>query len=392
MFIYYIKSLLRSLKKNRFFHAMNIIGYSTGFLLLAIIITFVYQELSFDRFNKNAKNIYRIQAGGYGVTPPCFADKLKNKIPEIKNIIRFCSEHITLEDSNGKINVGKIYFTDPEIFRVFSFQLLSGNDFNVLKAPWSIVISESKARELFGNNSPVGNAVKDKQGNVYTITGIMKDIPFNSHIQADAFISIETLRSIGNVRSFDCSTWNALTYLELSDKSDSKDTEKKINTLLEEFRMETGDGKISLKLEPLNQVYFDYSNNKYDGSLHGNRQTVMLYLAIAILILFIAIVNYINLSTIISAGRMKEIGIKKINGARRSQIIRQNIVETTGIIIISFCIALLLIGILLSKLSVLLNINISLTFNRLYLYLAYFIGSILVGIITGIIPGIYLSG
>ena len=391
MFVHYIKSLLKSLKKNRFFHAINIIGFSTGFLLLTIIVTFVYQELSYDRFNKNAKNIYRIQAGGYGVTPPCFADKLKNKIPEIKNIIRFCSENISLEDSNGKLNVGKIYFTDPEIFQVFSFDLLSGNISDVLKGPWSIVISKSKARELFGNNSPMGNTVKDKQGNVYTITGVMEDIPFTSHIQADAFISIETLRNIGNDKSLDCGTWNYLTYLELSDKSDSKDTEKKINIALEEFRMETGDGKIPLKLEPLNQVYFDYDNNKYDGSIHENRQTIMLYLAIAVLILFIAIVNYINLSTVISAGRMKEIGIKRINGARQSQIIRQIVVETSGIAIISFCIALLLIGFLLPQLSVLLNINISETFTGLQLYLIYFTGIVFIGIITGIIPGIYLS-
>ena len=181
--------------------------------------------------------IYRIHAGGFGVTPLCFADKLRNKIPEIKNIIRFSSGELKIEENNEKLDFGKIYFTDPEVFQEFSFNIWSGNASDVLKEPYSIIISKSKARELFKSNSPIGNTIKDKNDAIYTITGIMEDIPYNSHLQADAFISIETLRHTGDENTFNCGSWSALTYVCLSEKSVHSEAETKINNALEEFKM-----------------------------------------------------------------------------------------------------------------------------------------------------------
>ena len=391
MFYHYIKSVIISVKKNRFFYTLNLIGFSIGFLLLTIIFTYFYQEISFDRFHKNAENIYRIQAGGYGVTPPCFAEKLKNQIPEINGIVRFRSDDLVIVDNKKEINIGKIYYTDPEVFQVFSFKLLTGDKATALKAPFSIVISTSMENQLFGNSSSIGESIQDKDGKVYTITGIMEDIPYNSHIQANAFISIETLRNTSNDQPFDCSTWSILTYVSLSEGSKSEEAEKKINTFLEEFRMETRDGKIPLKLGSLKNIYFDVDNNKYDGSKHGNLQTLSLYFAISIFILFIVIINYINLSTAISASRIKEIAIRKINGASQSQIIKQTLLEASGTALISFIMALLFIELLLPQLSSLLNIQIAGSSNRLYLYLIYFIGIAVIGIIVGLIPGIFLA-
>ncbi|MEN8904742.1 MAG: ABC transporter permease, partial [Clostridiales bacterium] len=391
MFTHYIKLYLLSFKKNRFFYAINLFGFSIGFLLLTIIFSFVYQELSFDKFHKKSDTIYRLHAGGYGVTPLCFADKLKNKIPEIRNIIRFSSGKLITEDNNEKLDFGKIYFTDPEVFQEFSFKLWSGNASDVLKEPYSIVISKSKAQELFKSNSPIGNTVKDKNDVIYTITGVMEDIPYNSHLQADAFISIETLRLTGDKNTFNCGGWSILTYVSLSDRSIYGEVEAKINNALEGFRMGTSDGEIPLTLEPLKKIYFDAENNKYDGSKHGNFQTVLLYFAISILILFIVIINYINLSTAISAGRIKEIAIRKINGARQFQIIKQSVIEAIATAIISFGLAILLIELLLPQLCNLLNLNISDSFNRPKLYLIYFIGIVFIGFITGLFPGVFLS-
>ncbi|RLD30254.1 MAG: hypothetical protein DRI73_10550, partial [Bacteroidetes bacterium] len=391
MFYHYIKSVIISVKKNRFFYTLNLIGFSIGFLLLTIILTYFYQEISFDRFHKNAENIYRIQAGGYGVTPPCFAEKLKNQIPEINGIVRFRSDDLVIVDNKKEINIGKIYYTDPEVFQVFSFKLLTGDKATALKAPFSIVISTSMANQLFGNSSSLGESIQDKDGKVYTITGIMEDIPYNSHIQANAFISIETLRNTSSDQAFDCSTWSILTYVSLSERSKTEEAEKKINTLLEEFRMETRDGKIPLKLGSLKNIYFDVDNNKYDGSKHGNLQTLSLYFAISIFILFIVIINYINLSTAISASRIKEIAIRKINGASQSQIIKQTLLEASGTALISFIMALLFIELLLPQLSSLLNIQIAGSSNRLYLYMIYFIGIAVIGVIVGLIPGIFLA-
>lgn len=391
MFTHYIKSYLLGFKKNQFFYIINLFGFSTGFLLLTIIFSFVYQELSFDRFHKNSDTIYRIHGGGYGVTPLCFADKLKNTIPEIKTAIRFSSRELKVVKNNETLDFGTINFTDPEIFQEFSFKLLFGNSSNALKKPYSIVISRSKAWELFKSNSAIGNTIRDTNGTIYTITGVMEDIPYNSHLQADAFISIETLNLTRGEDTSYCGSWSSLTYVCLSENAVCSEVETKINKELENYKMGTSDGKIPLSLEPLKKIYFDAENNKYDGSVHGNFQTVLLYFAISILILFLVIINYINLSIAISVTRIKEFAIRKVNGAKQSQIIKQTVFEAIGTAIISFCLAILLIELLLPQLCALLNINVSDSFDRSKMYLIYFIGITFIGLLIGLFPGVFLS-
>ncbi|MRT92714.1 ABC transporter permease [Ancylomarina sp. 16SWW S1-10-2] len=391
MFTHYIKSYLVGFKKNRFFYGINLFGFSVGFLLLTIIFSFVYQELSFDKFHKNSDTIYRIHGGGYGVTPLCFADKLKNKIPEIRNVIRFKYKALKIDKNNEKLDFGDIYFADPELFQEFSFKLLFGNASEVLKEPYSMVINKSKARELFKSNSPIGNTITDENGVIYTITGIMEDIPYHSHLQAEAFISIETIRHTEGEDAFNCGSWSNLTYVCLSERAVCSQVETKINNVLENFKMRSSDGKMPLSLEPLGKIYFDAENNKYDGSIHGNFQTVLLYLAISILILFLVVINYINLSIAISVTRIKEMAIRKVNGAKQSQIIKQTVFEAITTAVISFCLAILLIELFLPQLCILLNVNVSNSLNRLKLYLIYFLGIVFIGLITGLFPGVFLS-
>lgn len=391
MFIHYLKLFVASVKKNRFFYLLNTIGFAMAFLLLTLIFTYVYQENSFDRFHKNASHIYRIHSGGYGVTPLGFADELKDKLPEIERIVRFSGGELSVVHNNKEIEVGKIEYTDPEVFEAFSFQLLSGNTSTLLKAPNSIVINSSLAHKLFGNQSALGKNLQSKDGKTYRVEGVMSDIPYNSHIQAQAFISLETLRGKGEEYNFNCGSWSSLTYLKLLDNAVVSDVETKINTVLDEFRMRTFEGKIPLELQPLNEVYFDFDNNKFDGSKHGNAQTVALYFAIALLLIGLVVINYINLSTAIAGGRMKEIAIRKINGASDSQILAQMLFEAIVTALVSFGIALLCIEMLMPDLCKLLNFEIAVTFNRSSLYLICLIVNVLIGILSGLIPGLFLS-
>jgi putative ABC transport system permease protein len=378
-------------KKNRFFYSITLIGFLTGFLLLTIIVTYLFQELSFDSFHKNSRNIYRINSGGYGVTPLCFAEKLKNQVPEISDVVRFCIADPNFVYQNQKVNIGKTYYTDPEMFRVFSFKLLSGDAENVLKNPFSMVINQSTAFKLFENRTAIGETIRDKNGTIFTITGVMKDIPYNSHIQSNAFLSIETLRHKGDNKAFGCGEWFILSYVNLIENMDFKETEIKTNAVLYDTRMGTNEGKIALKLEPLRKVYFDYQNNKYDGCRHGNLQTLGLYLGISILILLIIIINYINLTTAIAGNRQREIAIRKINGANQFQIIMQIMSEAVGVALISFIMAILIIEVSLPQLSNLLNLPVSQSLNRSVLYVYYFVGVVVIGMISGLIPGIFLS-
>jgi len=391
MIYHYIKSFIASVKRNRFFYSINLVGFLTGFLLLTLIFTYVSQELSFDRFHKNVDTIYRLHPVGYGVTPLCFADKLKDKLPEITGMVRFSIMDLAIDHKNTIIRIDNTYYTDPEVFQMFSFPLLSGDARTALQKPFSIVLNQATAGKLFGKSNPMGETIRDKNGKVYTITGVMADIPYNSHLQYNAFVSIETLKYMGDDSILGCSSWFNLFYMTLSDKANKDEVEKKINTLLDEDKMEGDDGKIQLRLESVKDIYFDSKDNRFDGSKHGNKQTVMLYLGISILILLTVIINYINLSTAISGSRIKEIAIRKINGATRIQIIGQILVETVGLAIISFAVALAIIEVLLPQLSNLLNLPVSESTNRSFLYLCYFVGVVAVGVVSGLIPGVFLS-
>jgi putative ABC transport system permease protein len=392
MIYYYIKSFLRSIRKNFFFHGINLTGFIAGIFLLTIIFTFIYQELSFDGFHQNKTSIYRIQSGGYGVTPLCFGEKIRGKIPEVSAIVRFSLMDLELMVNEKEFKIQNAYYVDPGIFQVFSFGMISGNASRALSKPFSIVISRKIAHELYGNMPAVGETVQDKNGTVYTITGIMDDIPYNSHIRSNAFLSIETLRRMQGGEPFNCGSWNNLTYLQLKRHANPRETEAKLNTFLEDSRMETSDGKLTLQLEPLGKIYFDYDNNKFDGSAHGNLQTVVLYFAVSLLILFIVIINFINLSVVISGSRLKQISIQKIYGATRRQVIWQSILESCGVTLISFIISILMIELLLPQASLQLNLSISPSLYRLPLYAYLLSGIFCIGVVTGLLPGIYISG
>lgn len=390
MIYHYIKSFISSIKKNKFFYSVNLIGFLTGFLVLIIILTFVYQELSFDKFHQKAENIYRINSGGYGVTPLCFREKLDNKIPEILEIVRFKSESIKIAKNEQQLDTKKLYYTDNNIFKVLSFDLIIGNTETVLKEPYSVVISESLTKQLFGNKSPIGETVKSKTGLILTVAGIMEDIPANSHLQSDMFVSIETL-NYTDEEAFNCGEWSNLTYLLLKENSEVKSVTEKVNSLLENFRMTTSDGRIQLKLQSVTELYFDYDSNKYDGCKHGNIHTVLIYLAISILLILLVVINYINLFVAISSSKIKPIAIKKVLGATRNKIIKQFIFEALGVSIISYIIAILLIELFLSEISGLLSLNIAESLNWKFVYFIFFIGIVIIGIITGIVSGFSLS-
>lgn len=390
MFNYYIKSFITSVRKNQFFYSINLIGFLTGFVIFLVILTFIYQEISFDKFHEKADHIYRINSGGYGVTPLCFGEKLGNNIPEISDIIRFSSSELIIIDDDQPLNPKKIYYTDNTVFDVFTFKLLKGNRKDVLKEPYSIVISKSVSKQLFGNKSSIGETIKTKKGIIYTITGVMEDMPENSHIQCELFSSIETLSSIDK-NAINCGGWGHLTYLLLQKNTNPKVVEKKINTILEDNRMRDSNGVFELKLENLKKIYFDHENNKFDGCMHGDRQTVIIYFAVSFLLLFLVMINYINLFIAISSNKLKSLAINKILGASRTQIINQFIFESLALSTISFIISVAIIELFLPEISQLINLKLNSSQNWQFVYLTFFVGISLIGILTGYISGFSIS-
>ncbi len=386
MIYHYLLSFLRNVKKNKFFYSINLIGFFVGFLLLTIISAFVYQEFSFDRFHKNYSNIYRVNSGEYGVTPLCFKEELENKLPTISHVVQLSGTSLEIKNDNKKFNIDKVYYTDSDVFTVFSFKLILGNQNNALNKPFSIVLDQSIARALFGEQSALGKIIHGENGD-YTVTGIMEDIPYNSHIQSKAFISLETLRQTERDNAFDCSNWASLTYVCLLKNTSTRDTETKINSILKDSRM----ANMPLKLEPLKKVYFDRENNKFDGCKHGNQQTTILYWAIGTLILLIVIFNYINLSITLLTNRLKEFSIRQINGAENKDIIQHILIEAIGVAFVSLIFALVLTDFLIHPLSNILNIPVSSSLKKSTLYTCCIISIGLISILIGLVPGIFIS-
>ncbi len=390
MINYYLKSFITSIRKNQFFYSINLIGFLTGFIIFLVILSFIHQEISFDKFHKNADYIYRINSGGYGVTPLCFGEKLHNKVPEISDIVRFSSSELIIVHKDIQTEPKKIYYADKNVFEVFTFKLIQGNKDDVLKEPYSLVISKTVSKQLFGDISPVGEIIKTKKGTIYTITGVMEDIPQNSHLQCDLFSSIETLSAIDE-NAINCGGWGHLSYVLLLENTIKDTVAHKINTILADNRMRDSNGVLELKLENLKNLYFDHENNKFDGCKHGDKQTVIIYFAVSFLLLFLVIINYINLFIAISSSKLKSLAVKKILGASRNQIITQFIFESLGLSIVSFILTITIINAFLSDISKILNLNLNLTQNWVLLYLVFFFVVSIIGILTGYISGFSIS-
>jgi len=378
---------IRSFKKSVSFSLINIFGLATGMAATILILFWVLDEINFDRFHKNYKEIYRVyEIQKYSETdnllvyntPGPLADKLKAQFPEFKNVIRFTPiwqrvmftlNGQTTYDSEG-------YLADNDGFSLFTFNFISGSADNALKNPNSIVLSDKFAKTLFGNDDPIGKTIALNNEFNYTVTGVIKK-PLNTHLRFSFILPFEEgVKRLWGEKTLTQWTNNSFfIYAQIDESINYKNVEEKIGKIV----AENGQENVTLKLEPLsrNYLYGIYGA----GAIHN----VKLFSIIAVLVLLIACINFMNLSTARSAKRAKEVGLRKVVGGSRQQLIRQFIGESLIITFVSLVIALIIVEISLpwfnnlsGKELSLLNLN------------PYMLGIIaLVGLITGIIAGSY---
>lgn len=378
---------IRSFKKSVSFSLINIFGLATGMAATILILFWVLDEINFDRFHKNYKEIYRVyEIQKYSETdnllvyntPGPLADKLKAQFPEFKKVVRFTPvwqrvmftlNGQTTYDSEG-------YLADNDGFSLFTFNFISGSADNALKNPNSIVLSDKFAKTLFGNDDPVGKTIVLNNEFNYTVTGVIKK-PLNTHLRFSFILPFEEgVKRLWDERTLSQWTNNAFfIYAQIDESVNYKNVEEKIGKVV----AENGQENVTLKLEPLsrNYLYGIYGA----GAIHN----VKLFSIIAALVLLIACINFMNLSTARSAKRAKEVGLRKVVGGSRQQLIRQFIGESLIITFVSLVIALIIVEISLpwfnnlsGKELSLLNLN------------PYMLGIIvLVGLFTGIIAGSY---
>lgn len=410
MFSNYLKTALRSFKRNKTFSLINIVGLSGGLACFVLITVYVHNELNYDTYPASAKNIYRVNlnvtgngdVAVYPLVDLAVGEGMKSAFPEVKEFARLAPSHGFFKYEDKQFKEDKLAFADSSFLQLFSIPLIEGNNVTALVQPNSMVVSKTFASKYFGDNSPLGKSlVFGSNGQLFKITGVFDKIPDNSHFHFDAFLSLSSWQ----IKNPTWSNIRVFTYLLLNKDTDIKKLQNKFRKLVAEHVVPEiqHDMGVSLAeaqksvntfvftLHPLTKIHL-YSHTKYEIEPNGDIQYVYIFTAIAIFILLLACINFTNLSIARSMKRGKEVGIRKVFGTRKYQLIFQFLSESVLMTLVAMILALGLIFFLLPyfnqvsgrqfSFGVLFNYDLLVTLLVLLLF---------VGIVAGIYPAFYLS-
>jgi len=392
----YFNIAWRNLLKHKAFSFINIAGLAIGLAAFWMIALYVADELSYDRYNTKADRIFRVvQHARWGEndlhqapTSAPFAPALKAEFPEIQQATRILTEGGGVISVNDKtIKAGDIFFADKNVFDVFTFPFLYGDPASALAAPQAIVISESIAAKLFGDAEKALNQTIYFENNFPNkVTGIIKDVPQNSHFTFSA------LRSLPADFNDGWQNFNVYTYLLLNEGADYE----KLEAMLPAFAAKTIQKLMKIddykmELQPLTSIHL-HSNLQYEIGANSSINRVYMFTGIAALILIIAIINYINLSTARSASRVREVGVRKVVGSGKGQLAAMFITESVLVTIIAAGIAVVIIQLVLPAFNQLAEKQLTVwRFGQLNTLLILAGFSVLTGIVSGIYPSLFLS-
>ena len=409
MFKNYFKTILRNLLHNKFYSLLNIFGLATGIVAAIFILLYVKDELSFDRYNKNYQRIYRLEGHfnidnkdeKFSVTQVPLAPTLKDENPEIETYVRFDNAGTLYFKKGGyEIETDSVYFADSTVFDVFTVDFISGNPEKALVRPNTMVVTQSFARRFLDKEDPVGQTLTTVDGNLFEVTGVIEDLPQNTHLKYTALISMSTLeKRIGkeqfNDRSED-SFWNIglYSYVMLKEGTSVQPVLDRFPQFYDKYMKDIGEKiKASFKLmvKPLADIHLNSSDLKGELAT-GNKWYVYVFMIIAVFILVIASINYMNLSTARAVTRAREVGIRKISGALKSKLVTQFLSESVILSVMAFIVAIILLLLLLPMFNDISGKHFSMQFFTAPGMILGMIGiTLFVGIASGIYPAFFLS-
>jgi ABC-type antimicrobial peptide transport system permease subunit len=385
------------MKKFKGYTFINIAGLAIGIACCILILLWVRDELSFDGFHEKADRLYRVveqqyYAGGelfpVAVTPAPLAPALKDEVPEIANAMRIeRSPRLLIRYGDRMFNESDIALADPSLFAMFSFRLLKGDPDTALKKMNSIILTEAMAEKYFGDEDPLNKDLKI--GNMYdlTVTGVVENVPPNSHLQFNFIIPFEILKMAGD----SLNQWgnnSYFTYVELAENANASAAQEKITGFLKKHMPET---RTTLHLQPLKRIHL-YSDFTADVPGHGDIKYVYIFSLVALFVLLIACINFMNLTTARSGNRAREVGMRKVTGAHKADIVKQFLGESMIFAFIAFLLALGIVLLLLPAFNNLSGKQLSLFTGESFDLLAALIGvAILTGLFSGSYPVLYLS-
>jgi putative ABC transport system permease protein len=396
MFSNYLKIAFRNLIQRKGFSFVNIFGLTIGMVCTMLILLWVMDELSYDKFHKNANNIYRVVTDTEIMQSGLVATTMQEKLPEVKNTTRIYATKAV--GRNGLVSYGeKSFYTqglimaDPSFFDVFTYQFVKGNSKHALNDLKSIVITEETARKYFGKENPIGKPLMYENLFEFKVTGMLKNPNENTHLTFDFIIPIENYRTIRDSQN-GLENWgncSFATYVLLKENSNPEALQQKLQKVIEESK---GSKYFPLSLQKITDIHLK-SHFESEIKTNGDINSVYIFSTIAVFVLLIACINYMNLSTARSSTRAKEVGVRKVIGANRSQLVNQLLSESMLLSAISFLLALILVWLLLPVFNTFTGKQLSLlSHNSLFLIILSFVFIFGAGIIGGGYPAVILSG
>jgi len=408
MFNNFLKSLYRNIIRNKFYSILNIVGLSVGIATALVILLYVQDELSYDKYNDKYDRIYRLEGkfvvnnkpDQFAVVPNPLGPAFKLEFPEVENFVRFDAIGNTLvKYSNHAYYEDDFMLADSSVFNIFSYKLLEGNPKKCLAEPNVIVITEKIAKKYFGNEDPLGKVLEIAGAHSLKVSGVMENLPDNTHLKFDALISIATAAKDQGVDEYNSMKssrfWRIglYTYILLKENSSIEGVYDKFPAFYDKYMKELGDKynlSFELMMTPLAETHFRKGLGGERPS--GNKVYLIIFSAVAAFILLIAAINYMNMATARSAGRAKEVGMRKVAGAFRSQLIIQFLSESVVLSLVALVIAFIIVWLVLPDFNNLAekSITISLLKNPI-IYFEIIVATLLIGLLSGSYPAFYLS-
>jgi putative ABC transport system permease protein len=353
----YLKLTLRNLKKHKGYSFINISGLAIGMACCILILLYVADELSYDTYHENANRIYRVSAISsigtttrhYATVPPALAPELTTSITEIESSVRiFDTFELQGRLNDQNIRIPDVFFMDNTVFDIFTYELIAGDKDKVFATPDSIVITQETAQRLFGSNDPIGKVINLSAERSIQVTGITENVPRNSHFRFSGIIPSSFIRDQEGrphpvlTAPYFCEVH---AYLLLSENVDISEIEKRIMATHEAKWGDMFKQRGTTRQYPLMRLKDIHlrSTDEYEIGTPGHINNVYLFSGIALLVLIIACFNFINLSTARSAGRAREVGVRKVFGSKKNQIIRQFLSESIAVSLISLFLAIALV-------------------------------------------------
>lgn len=406
----FLKIGVRNLVKQRFYSIINITGLSVGIACCILILMLVNNELSYDRYHEKADRIYQVgfsgklgenEFNGAQVGAPV-GKVLKENYPEVENFVRFRQMgNFLMKIGDKSFREEHVLFTDSTIFDIFSFDLIKGNPKTALKEPNTLVLDETTAKKYFGDEDPMGKTIFVDNGADYIVTGIMKDMPDNSHFKTNVFLAMVS-RNLGNDNYW--LSMNFQTYILLAEGAKKEDLTAQFPKMIETYcgpelmqfmnitipEFEAQGNRLGFLVEPLTDIYLKTELGEQLGPV-GDIKYVYIFSAIAMFILLIACINFMNLATARSANRAKEVGVRKALGSQKRQLVFQFITESIIISLIAVTAALLIAMIVLPAFNNLASKSLVMPFGSIYFLPILLVFGIFIGVLAGSYPAFYLS-